>query len=827
MIIWSGCIQVARSEFIDAQITNPDFAAIVAGFKDPTTFQPAEKKDELYLFIPAEFGSGTRSRRIAQNVLRVHSLVVDVDRGTAADHALMLARVRAYGYVTYTSFSHDPNGQHKFRVVVKLSRPVEITEWAAFWPRAIHALAFDTLADGKPIADFKCRDACHMYFIPGGDFSKYHAEGEDGAALSVDDVLRMDLPAGLEEATQEHFTEVLDEENRGEISPALREYAEAKLSNLSDEICKRPFPGEIYDLKVHAVYGLARYAPHIISPERIFGVVRGALDYRYRNADEYERQKYREKSLEQVQKAIADGMEKPWYPPQVDAVFVRPFTELGLAERFLDRHVKNVRYEPSWDAWVVWNGKYWDREAGDMIVQRFMKETVRSIPSEADAHYAELLNAKELFEQTQGDINVSEIARAKAEHDYEMKKALIDEIHKFAIKCETYSKISAALRLARDDTRILIHVDMLDTDPWLLNFKNGTVDLRTGAFREHRQADLITHMCPHEYDAAAECPRFERFVSDCMQDNDRMVSFLWRSIGYTLCGVTDEQKVWLLHGDGANGKSTFISVIANLLGISPTGYAAIANSENLLASKSGDSHATWRMSLFGKRFVGVQEVDEGKAFSEARIKEFSGSDVITGRKMHQDEWSYIPRFTMWLAVNHLPHVRGTDEGIWRRLCVSKWEADFRDKRDPDLARKLQFEAPGIFAKAVREARAWYREGAISLPREVVLASGQYRRDEDPLNDFIEKWCVLGSTEQSPKTEMWAAYEEYCTETKGSRTWHERKRFYAALGKRFHEKAVRGLRMFVGLRVKTTQERMESSPRAILSRAQKQRDEKPN
>jgi len=823
MLVWSACRHVERSAYVDGQFTDPDFASFVAGFLDPKEFFASEKKDELPLFIPAEFVAGDVVRRSAHNVLAVTLGVLDLDHGSAEEQEHVLSIVRQYGHAVYTSFSHDPIGQHKHRAIVKLSRPVQLSEWRAFFPRMVahfHALK---------VADDKCKDACHMFYVPGGDIKKYRCYGEDGPALDVDAVLAAPAPEGAEEVEPEAFDDVIPEEERDEIGPGLKELWLAKLHYLTTEIEKRPYPGPVYDLKSHGVFGLARGCPHILPAEKLKSAVMAALNYRYKRArgeDAFSVPLYREKSEEQVDKAIAEGMRQPWWPKKSLKIVARPLTEFGLAERLVDQHASDIRWEPQWKAWVGWNGRHWDNNAGTEVVVHKVFEVIRSIPKEADALAEDYIKAKELYQSTQNDPNVDPKTKVQAEFKYEQLRKQIEDLYAFALKCETNAKECNAASIASRFPQVLTSSATFNRNPWLVNFKNGTLNLSTGEFREHRREDFVTRVVPFEFDSEAECPLFDKFMREFMCGNQRMIDFLWRAMGYTACGVTDEQKIFLLHGDGANGKSTFLNLMLELFGQGPTGYGMAANSENLLSTRGSSKHETWRMSLAGVRLVGCQEVDEGRSFAESLIKELTGSDMITGRKLYQNEWSYRPEFALWLAINHLPHVRGTDEGIWRRLCVIACMASFKDAPDRELPRRLLAEAPGIWARIAREAKAWIKERLV-LPREVIVSNTLYRQEQDPLRDFVERWCVVDPQVVEPRSTLWAAYEEYCTESK-TRVFHERKRFYAALEKQFANKKVHGERFFAGLRVKTPKERLESSPRAILQRAVKAREgEQPN
>lgn len=820
MLVWSGCADVRRSRFIDVQHTEPDFESFAAAFSDPKTFIPCDKKDSLPLFLPAEFPEPAFGpvRRCSQNVLRVHFLVVDIDKGSPAEFERPLSIIEQYGHVTYTSFSHDPDKQWKFRVLVKLSRPVDITEWRAFFPRALDFL--ELLA----LADLKCADAAHMYYAPGGEPSKYSYSVGAGRGLDVDSILATALPKGVAEATENEesrYIESLPEGERGEITQGLKDFTEGKLQMLVDAIYARPYPGSFYDLKSHAVFGLGRMCPHALDPKRLETMVKVAIRGRYRNAGvrDEELEALQSKSFEQVDKAIEDGMSRPWFPPKVNEIPIRPFTEFGLAERLIDRHQKDIRYEPNWGSWLKWAETHWERKAGDVLVQEAMKNTIRAIPEEADALYVDYWAKKQLHLSTSADANTSDEVKAKAEFEYEQAKESIEAILKFATKSETNQKVASSIRVARSFPTVLSNIGNFDKDKWLLNFENGTVDLVSGKLREHRREDFITRVAPHKYNEDATCPLFDHFLSECMLGNKEMVDFLWRALGYSAIGVTDEQKLFFLWGDGANGKSTFINTILELFGKFGNGYGFSANSTNLLTSKGGEQHPTWRMDFAGVRIVAANELEEGRTFAESNIKELTGSDPITGRRMREDNWTYQPEFTLWLSANHLPHVRGTDEGIWRRIVIIEWLANFQSIADKALPKRLLREAPGIWARIVREAIAWRRQG-LTLPDQVVKATDNYRQEQDPLRDFMEKWCVEDRSCEVERGLLWAAYEEYCNDSR-NRTFHERKRFYALVEKRFTLKTINGRRYFSGVRIKSVKERIDALPRSVLLAAQQQ------
>ena len=815
MLIFSGCESVSNSHRVHTQEQLPDFKYFRQEFLKDDNFVPAETKDELQLFMPAEYAQAG-VRRCALNVLRVHFLVLDIDRGTPEQLTPGLKKTGEFSYIYYTTFSHDPTGQMKFRLLIELSRPVDITEWSQFWIRAVSHLELLLYVDRK------CADACHMYYVPGGDRSKYNAFGDDGPPLDVDHILGLPLPEGQAEPQQPDYQKVLPEEERGEVSDYLKDLWEAKLQHLVDEIPKRHYPGEMYDLKSHAVYGIARGIPHIIDESRVFNMVTNALNRRYdKHKGHPNVETDRQRSMEQVKKAIEDGKNTPFFPTKIDEIQTRPLTEVGLRERLIDRHRKDIRWEEAWQKWLVWAEKFWNIESGRALVQERMIETVRSIPTEVDAHMHDHLVAKEIYEKVKDDPDVSDEVRGRAEFTLKILEKRVDDIHKFAKQCETNAKISSGIKLASSNADILVSHKDFNKDPWLVNFENGTLDLRTGLLRPHNRADYITKIVPFKFDPTATCPTIDRFLDDCMLGKKRVVDFLWQLAGYTAVGLTSEQILILNIGDGSNGKTTFMNLLLEAFGgLGDGSYGFNANSENLLTSKAGSKHETWRMSLFAKRLVTAMEVDEGRNFAESLIKELTGSDPITGRRMREDEWGYPPTHQIWISANHLPHIRGTDEGIWRRILVIPWNASFKGREDIKLPEKLRKEIPGLWARIAREAVIW-RESGLVIPREVVAASMRYRREQDPLQPFFEGCCIIKTSEFEAQDLLWANYLEFAQDSR-NQVFHQKKRFYAAVEKRFPRTKLRGVRGFRGLRLMTPQERVENSPRTKLRQEQEKR-----
>ncbi len=422
-----------------------------------------------------------------------------------------------------------------------------------------------------------------------------------------------------------------------------------------------------------------------------------------------------------------------WEPsePTVDApraVFDFPLTDTGLAERFAAQHAKNVRYCHPWGKWLVWDGTRWAVDDAGRL-QQLAKKTARSILNEA-----------------------------ASEPDGERCKALAQ----FAMASESMVRRRAMLSLAQSETGIPIRPDALDTDPWLLNVTNGTLDLRTGQLRAHRRDNLITKLAPCKFNPDATAPKWEKFLADIFAGNSHVSTFVRRLLGYCLTGDVSEQILPILYGTGANGKSTLVGAYMDVLG---PDYCIKAPADFVLMKRG--EHPTAQADLFGKRFVACIETDEGRRLAESLVKDLTGGDRIRARRMREDHWEFKPTHKLVLATNHRPEIRGTDYAIWRRIALIPFNVAIPERdRDKRLPQKLQAEAEGILAWCVQGCLDWQRDG-LAAPEDVQVATSDYRQEQDLIGTFLAECCLVESFATAKASDLLNAYREWSGDKKAT------------------------------------------------------------
>jgi len=290
----------------------------------------------------------------------------------------------------------------------------------------------------------------------------------------------------------------------------------------------------------------------------------------------------------------------------------------------------------------------------------------------------------------------------------------------------------------------------------ILNVLNGTLDLRAGHLRPHQREDLITKLVQAGYDPAATCSRWEAFLDRIMAGNQNLIDFLRRAVGYSLTGSIREQVLFMMYGTGANGKSTFLELIRALLG----DYAQQADFNTfLLRHYEGPRNDLAR--LMSARFVAATEAESGRPLAEVVVKQLTGGDTIAARFLRQEFFEYKPQFKLWLAANHKPVVRGTDNAIWRRIKLIPFTVTIPEpEQDRSLSSKLKEELSGILAWAVGGCLEWQEHG-LGEPEEVRAATAAYRDDMDILAEFLSECCIVHPGAKVKASALYKAYTQWC------------------------------------------------------------------
>jgi len=385
-----------------------------------------------------------------------------------------------------------------------------------------------------------------------------------------------------------------------------------------------------------------------------------------------------------------------------------------------------LRYDHKRDRWLIWNGHRWQPDNNGKIY-RLAIEAAR-------ARYQDAANIQDLKER--------------------------ERISGWAITSENRGRLESAIAIASQLEPLADTGENWDNDPWLLGVQNGVVDLRTGQFREGRQADNITMATGCIFDANAKCPVWLKTVNAIFIDDQEMIDWIHRLCGYASTGSIREQQVGIGHGLGANGKGVFARGLRSTLG----DYAYDAPFATFEMNSLRSSIPNDIAALEHRRFVTSSETNDGTRINEARLKFISHGDPITARFLHQEFFTFGPVCHIFLFVNHKPRVHDDTTGFWRGVDLIPFLQTFTGASDDkDLGVKLEAEKSGILNWLIEGCLEWQKRGLSPRPKTVTKATTEYKRESNALADWFDECTTDNPNIMTLSSELYKSYT----------TWAER------------------------------------------------------
>ena len=398
-------------------------------------------------------------------------------------------------------------------------------------------------------------------------------------------------------------------------------------------------------------------------------------------------------------------------------------TDVGLGRRLAKMIRGRMTYVRERKTWLYWDGRR-HADQGEHIAEQ---------------------HAKRLHDEMWGDL-------AALDH-HERTAAVVKFVHDSG----TRARIAAAIAMAQSEPGINTSQSEYDSHPWLLNVRNGVVDLRSGELLPHDPKLRITQLAAVEYVPDARSELWERFIREVTRGDDDVAEFLQQAFGLALTGDVSDEVLICHNGGGCNGKSTALEAVGKMLG----DYAAVAP-PGLFTARKFDSHPTELAGLRGKRFVTAIEQEGNRALRESLIKQMTGGDTIRTRGMREDFWEMQPTWHIHIAYNTAPRLTGTDDGIRRRLVVVPWNASFKGAPDATVKERLTGEAEraGILNWCVEGLRKRLAAGRIEVPEACRISTDEYIDDEDLIGRFIAERTEIEQGHMIELREMLRAFREW-------------------------------------------------------------------
>ncbi len=335
-------------------------------------------------------------------------------------------------------------------------------------------------------------------------------------------------------------------------------------------------------------------------------------------------------------------------------------------------------------------------------------------------------------------------------------------------KCRQYwevldidtTMINEVINIIRDKTTLLLddeNYDIFDSDYTKLILKNGMYDFETSHFSDYDNTVISTIKHPIFYNESKKCPNFDAFLNSCFDGNTIKISQIWEMMALCFIKKYIIQKGYVNYGIGSNGKSTFMSILRNMVGIQNT--------------------TSIPMQLFQKsQFIGYElrgkcaniSADGGTEpiTKTGYIKSVLGGDAIRCEQKFRDPFDFMPFVTLIFTFNELPLITDASDGFARKIQTIHWEKRFYgDKRNLSVD-KIAFdsdERSGIFNKLIPiikrllDTRKLQHESSVEETKAIWLSRS------DSFYRFKNEHMVVGPDYRITPNHIESAYRQFCEE----------------------------------------------------------------
>jgi putative DNA primase/helicase len=470
--------------------------------------------------------------------------------------------------------------------------------------------------------------------------------------------------------------------------------------------------------------------------------------------------------------------------------------QVGDARLFIRLFKGQFCYDHAAGLWYEWGGHFW--------VEDDLEAVLMALDHVIDIYEKQALHCGLKKTRATREDDKEAAKRAEYEEGIFLKKII-------QLQRENYRRDVLHLTVAGRGSLGITGREW-DRETCLIACPNGIYDLKAGIFRPGRPDDYIKTACPTEWRGLIEpALEWDKFLDSVFDGDQELISYVKRLIGYSISGQRRERLLPIFTGIGMNGKGTTCETTKNVLGdLAGPVPAEILLEESQHNKRTGGAPTPEIMDLRGKRLVWASETNEGRRLNAGKAKLLSGGDTMVGRGMYAKKMvRFTPTHTIFLMTNHKPKADPDDFALWGgRLNIVPFDLSFVDnpdpakpnerKRDAGLLEKLKREVSGILAWMVQGFDEYQKRG-LDPPDRVLLATEQYRQDQDTVGQFIEERCIVAPGAQVQAGEFYQEYKKWCEENGYKPIWGNK--FAERVGKRFRKDETNKARFYFGVGIR--------------------------
>lgn len=449
--------------------------------------------------------------------------------------------------------------------------------------------------------------------------------------------------------------------------------------------------------------------------------------------------------------------------------------DLGSGRLFADVFRDIARYVPERKKWYVYDGIRWVPDVGALKVMELSKD---------------LADALTMYATT---------IKSEAVRTYLMDVGRRWQQRK---QRETFLKEAQSV--------YPVLMEKFDANRYLFNCKNGTMNLKTHEFREHKAEDYITKLAPVNYVPGAKNSRFETFIDEITSGDKEKAKFLQKALGYSVSGDTRYECMFLFYGETTrNGKGTLMESVLSVMG----DYGRSVRPETIaVKSNSSSQNPTEDIArLAGIRFANISEPSRGLLLNAALVKSMTGNDTLNARFLHENSFDFKPQFKLYVNTNYLPVINDMTLFSSGRVIIVPFDRHF-EEWEQDRTLKAEFakdEAQSAILNWLMEGYYLLRKEGLKQPQSVIDATAAYYHESDKVQQFAEDKLCEDTSAEVRTSVVYDRYKQWCVENgcyaENSRNFNQELRKFGTVVRRRPQTGGEKTTLLLGYRLKDVEE----------------------
>lgn len=289
-------------------------------------------------------------------------------------------------------------------------------------------------------------------------------------------------------------------------------------------------------------------------------------------------------------------------------------------------------------------------------------------------------------------------------------------------------------------------------------FKNGIYDINADTLEAFSQDKIMTNKIDWNYNPAAYSELVDKVLNQLACDDHEVRLLLEELIGYCFYRRNELRKAFMLKGKKHNGKSTFLDMLAQLLG-----------EDNISALDLSDlSHEYKAAALFGKLANLGDDIEDEFIPSAGIFKKVVSGDRMNANVKFAQPIEFNPYCKLIFSGNTIPRLgRGRDsEAIIDRLIIVPFNASF-NKESGNFNAFIKYDLRSeecmeyLVKIGIEGLKRVLTTNSFTTTEAMTEEIAEYEETLNPITTFFAE--VGDGMEHQPTKKCYRMYDQFCFE----------------------------------------------------------------